>query len=56
MEADNDLEEGGATPFPREDVVMTIYDEHPSPGVHHVSDLGLGAPARCGWGCGDAGI
>jgi hypothetical protein len=56
MEANKVPNEGGMTPFPREDAVMMIYDRHPSPGVRHVSNSGLGALAHCGWGCGDAGI
>jgi hypothetical protein len=56
MEADEDPDEGDTMPFPGEDAVMLIYDERPSLGVRHVSDLGPGALARCDWGCGDAGI
>jgi hypothetical protein len=56
MEADEVLDEGGTMPFPGEDVVMMIYDGSPSPGVRHMSDPSLGAPAHCGWGCGDARI
>jgi hypothetical protein len=53
MEADEDPDEGDATPFPGEDVIMMIYDEHHSPGVCHVSDPGPGALAHCSWGCED---
>jgi hypothetical protein len=52
MEAD----EGTMTPYPGEDVMMTIYDLRPSPRARHVSDLCLGAPVSCGWGCGDTRI
>jgi hypothetical protein len=48
LEADEDPKKGGATPFPQKDVIMMIYDGHPSSGVCHVYDLGLGAPAHCG--------
>jgi hypothetical protein len=51
-----EVDEGGAMPSPGEDTVMMIYDGHPSLGVCHMSDPGLGAPARHGWGCGDAGM
>jgi hypothetical protein len=54
MELDEAPNEGGATPFPREDEVMTIYDGHPLPGVHHMSNQSLGTLARYGWGCRDA--
>jgi hypothetical protein len=56
MEVDEDPNEGGTTPFPGEDAVMMLYDEQPSPGVHHVSNPGLAAPSHWIWGCGDAGI
>jgi hypothetical protein len=36
MEADEDLDEGGVPPFPREDTVMMIYDERSWPGVRHI--------------------
>jgi hypothetical protein len=48
MEVGEVPDEGGMTHFPREDVIMTIYDGHPSPGVRHVSDLSLGTPAHYG--------
>jgi hypothetical protein len=47
MEAD----EGGATPFPREDMVMAIYDERPSSRVRHMSNPSPGAPAHYNWVC-----
>jgi hypothetical protein len=56
MEVDEVPDEGGVMPSPREDAVMTIYYGHPSPEVRHMSDSGSGTPARCGWGCRDAGI
>jgi hypothetical protein len=56
MDVNEFPDEGGVTPFLGEDMVMTIYDWHPSPVVHHVSDLGPGALAFYGWGCGDTGM
>jgi hypothetical protein len=56
MEADKDPDEGGATPFPGEDTVMTIYDGCTSSGVRHVYHPSPGAPAHYSWGCGGAGI
>jgi hypothetical protein len=35
--------------FPREDPIMMVYDGCPPPGRHHVSNLSLGTPTRCGW-------
>jgi hypothetical protein len=46
MEVNKVLDEGGAMPFPREDMDMMIYDRCPSPGVCHVPDSGPGAPTR----------
>jgi hypothetical protein len=51
-----EVDEDDAMPFPGEESIMMIYDERPSPGVHHMSDTGPGAPAHYGWGCGDARI
>jgi hypothetical protein len=56
MEVDEVPNEGGAMHFPRADVVMVIYDEHPSLGVRHMSDSDPGTLAHCGRGCWDAGI
>jgi hypothetical protein len=56
MEVDEVPDEGSATHFPGADVVMVIYDGHPSLGVRHMSDLDPGTLAHCGRGCRDAGI
>jgi hypothetical protein len=48
MEVDKVPNEGDAMPFPREDAVMTIYNGHPSPGMHRTSNPSLGTPTRCG--------
>jgi hypothetical protein len=56
MEVDDVPDEGSAMPFPGEDATMTIYNECPSPGVYHVSNLGPGAPAHYSWGCRDTGM
>jgi hypothetical protein len=53
MEINEVPNEGDMTPFLREDIVMMIYDGHPSSGMRRVSNLSLGTPARCGWGCGN---
>jgi hypothetical protein len=47
MEVDEVPDEGDATTFPGEDVVMMIYDGRTSPGVCHMSNLIPGTPARC---------
>jgi hypothetical protein len=41
-------DEGGATPFPGEDVVMKIDDRHTSPRVSHVPDSGPRTLAHSG--------
>jgi hypothetical protein len=51
-----EIDEGDTTPFPGEDMVMMIYDGRPSPGMHRMSNLSLGTPARCDWGRGNAGM
>jgi hypothetical protein len=56
MEINDVPDEGGAMPFSREDMVMTIYDGRPSLGVYRVSNPSLGTPARYGWGCGNVGM
>jgi hypothetical protein len=48
MEVDEVPDEGDTTPFLREDVVMTIYDGHPSTGRCRMSNPSLGTLARCG--------
>jgi hypothetical protein len=48
--------EGDTMPFPGEDVVIMIYDGHPSPGMHCMSNLSPRTLARCGWGRRDAGM
>jgi hypothetical protein len=52
MEVDEVPDEGDTMTFPGEDVVMAIYDGRPSPGMRRMSNMSLGAPARCGWGAG----
>jgi hypothetical protein len=37
-------------PFPREDVVMTVYDAPPPPWRHSVCNLSPGTLTPCGWG------
>jgi hypothetical protein len=56
IEVDEVPDEGDAMPIPREDAIMTIYDGCPSPGMRHVSNPGLGTPARYGWGHGNVGM
>jgi hypothetical protein len=56
MEVDEVPDEGDATPFSREDVVMMIYDGCPSLGMRRVSNPSLGTLGRCGWGCRDTGM
>jgi hypothetical protein len=51
MEVGEVPDEGDTTPFSREDVIMTIYDGCPSPGMRHTSNPRIGTPARCEWGC-----
>jgi hypothetical protein len=48
MEVNEVPNEGDLTPFPGEDAVTTIYDGHPSLGVHCVSNPIPGTPTR--WG------
>jgi hypothetical protein len=50
MEIDEVPNEGDATPFPGEDAVMMIYDEHPSSGMRHVSNPSPRNLACYGWG------
>jgi uncharacterized phage infection (PIP) family protein YhgE len=56
MEVDEVPNAGDAMPCPREDVVMTIYVGHPSPGVRHVSNPSPRTPTRCGWRRRDVGM
>jgi hypothetical protein len=56
MEADEVPNDDGVMPINSQDAVMTIYYGCPSSGVHHMFNLGPGALAHCGWGCGDTGI
>jgi hypothetical protein len=37
-------------PFPREDAVMIVYDEHPTSGRRCIANLSPETPTRCGWG------
>jgi hypothetical protein len=55
MEVDEVPDDGGVTPFPGEDVIMTIYNRNPSLGVRHVPDPSAGTSTRCGWGIGTRG-
>jgi hypothetical protein len=50
MEVNEISDEGDTMPFPEEDVVMMIYDRHPSPGMRHASNPSLGTLAHDGWG------
>jgi hypothetical protein len=45
MEVDEVPDKGDAMRFPREDVVMMIYDGRRSPGVCHMSSLSPGTLA-----------
>jgi hypothetical protein len=49
-------DKGDTMPFPGKDVVMTMYDGCPSPGMRHVSNPSLGTPALYGWGRWNAGM
>jgi hypothetical protein len=53
MELNEVPDEGDTTPFPGEDVVMTLYDGHPPLGMRRVSNPSPGTLAHYGWGCGD---
>jgi hypothetical protein len=50
MELDQNPGRSDMMPFPREDIVMTVYDGRPPPGRRHVSKLSTGTLTRCGWG------
>jgi hypothetical protein len=52
-EVDEVPDEGDTMPFPVEDVVMTIYDGCPSPGMRYMSNPSLGTLSHCGWRCGN---
>jgi hypothetical protein len=56
IEFDEVPDKGDTMPFPRKDVVMTMYDGRPSPGMHHVSNPSLGTPALYCWGRWNAGM
>jgi hypothetical protein len=47
IEVDEVPDEGDTTPFPREDVIMTIYDGRPLLGMCRMSNLSLGSLAHC---------
>jgi hypothetical protein len=36
------------TPFPGEDAVITVYDGHPPPERHRMSNLSPGTMTHCG--------
>jgi hypothetical protein len=55
MEVDEVPDESDVTPFPRDDVVMMIYDGRPSPRVHRTSNLSPRTLAHYGWGVGMQG-
>jgi hypothetical protein len=52
MEIDEAPTEGDTTPFPREAMVMRIFDEHPSLEKHRTLDPSTGTPTHSsqGWG------
>jgi hypothetical protein len=56
LEVDEGPNKGDTSPFPREDIVMMIYDGGLSPGMRHMSNLSLGTPSRYGWGRGNTGM
>jgi hypothetical protein len=51
-----DLDKGpdgsGATPFPEENTVMTVFEGRPLFGGHHMSSLEPRISTRSGWGRG----
>jgi hypothetical protein len=49
MVIDEVLDEGNTMPFPREDTIMMIYDGHPPPRMHRVSNPSQGTLACCSW-------
>jgi hypothetical protein len=53
-----DEDPGGSDtmPFPREDVVMTVYGGRSPPRRCHVSTMSPGDLTHCGWGHGDTGV
>jgi hypothetical protein len=53
MKLDEVPDEGDVTPFPEEDMIMTIYDGRPLLGMRRMSNPSSGTPACHGWGCGD---
>jgi hypothetical protein len=52
MELDEDPGGSDTMPFPVENIVMMVYDGHPSLGRCHVSKLSPGPWTHCGWGRG----
>jgi hypothetical protein len=56
MEINDVPNEGDATPFSREDTVMTIYDGRPTMGMRRVSNPSPGIPAHNSWGRTDVGM
>jgi hypothetical protein len=53
-ELDEDPGGSDTMPFPVENIVMMVYDGHPSLGRCHVSKLSPGPWTHCGWGRGGA--
>jgi hypothetical protein len=53
MEVDEVPNEDNTVPFLGEDMVMMIYDEHPSPERCRGPNPSLGTPAHHGRGCGN---
>jgi hypothetical protein len=47
MGVDDVPDEGNTTPFPKEDMVMMIYDGRPSLGMCRVSNPSLGTLGHC---------
>jgi hypothetical protein len=56
MEVNEVPDESVTISFPGEDTIMMIYDGYPLLGTLHVSTLGQGIPAHCGWEHRDAGM
>jgi hypothetical protein len=52
MEVNEVPDEGDTMPFPREDAIITIYNGHPLPGMHRVSNPSLGPQLTAAGGMG----
>jgi hypothetical protein len=56
MELEEDSDGSDTTPFPREDMIMMVYDGRPPLGRCLMSNLCPGTPTSCSWGHGDTGM